>query len=135
MRVLARPYCAGSSGQPYSPPRTTGHAIPSRKWWKPIIVEKHQLAGLDDQERGFSRLVELEQADGRFQASLQYEKTRVVTGRCETAQVALTELIQMLQSQGYTQLRAQVNFRGDSYLGTQEPWADLRHLGSFVRVT
>lgn len=100
MRVLARPYCAGSSGQPYSPPRTTGHAIPSRKWWKPMIVEKHQLAGLDDQERGFSRLVELEQADGRFQASLQYEKTRVVTGRCETAQVALTELIKCYRLRG-----------------------------------
>ena len=43
------------------------------------IQEKHQLAGLDTRERGFSRPVVFEQADGGYQAILRYETTRVVT--------------------------------------------------------
>lgn len=76
------------------------------------IIERHQLAGVDDRERGFSRLVDAEQTDGMFQASLQYEETRVISGRCETTTAAVVELARLLQDRGYSQLRTQLNFRG-----------------------
>jgi hypothetical protein len=89
-----------------------------------MIIERHQLAGVDDRERGFTRLVDVEQTDGMFQASLQYEETRVISGRCETTTAAVLELARLLQDCGYSQLRTQLNFRGDSYLGTQELWVE-----------
>jgi len=86
--------------------------------------EKHQLAGLDARERGFSRPVVFEQADGGYQAILRYETTRVVTTAQDTPAAALEELIHMLQGQGYSQLRSQLSVREGSYLGSQEPWIE-----------
>ena len=73
--------------------------------------EKHQLAGLDTRERGFSRLVVFEQADGGYQAILRYETTRVVTTAYDTPGAALEELVRTLQGQGYSQLRSQLSVR------------------------
>lgn len=89
-----------------------------------MIVEKHQLTGVDERERGFSRLVELEQADGFFLASLRYETTLATSGRCETSTAALQELVQLLQGRGYTHLRTRLDFQGQTYLGSQEPWIE-----------
>ena len=86
--------------------------------------EKHQLAGLDTRERGFSRPVVFEQADGGFQAMLRYETTRVVTTAHDTPGAALEELIRTLQGQGYSQLRSQLSVREGAYLGSQEPWIE-----------
>jgi hypothetical protein len=86
--------------------------------------EKHQLAGLDTRERGFSRPVVFEQADGGYQAMLRYETTRVVTTAHDTPGAALEELIRTLQGQGYSQLRSQLSVREGAYLGSQEPWID-----------
>lgn len=86
--------------------------------------EKHQLAGLDTRERGFSRPVVFEQADGGYQAILRYETTRVVTTAQDTPGAALEELIHTLQEQGYSQLRSQVSVREGSYLGSQGPWIE-----------
>lgn len=86
--------------------------------------EKHQLAGLDTRERGFSRPVVFEHADGGYQAILRYEKTRVVTMAYDTPGAALEELIRMLQRQGYSQLRSQLSVREGAYLGSQEPWIE-----------
>ena len=86
--------------------------------------EKHQLAGLDTRERGFSRLVVFEQAGGGYQAMLRYETTRVVTTAHDTPGAALEELIRTLQGQGYSQLRSQLSAREGTYLGSQEPWID-----------
>ena len=86
--------------------------------------EKHQLAGLDARERGFSRPVVFEQADGGYQAILRYETTRVVTIAQATPVAALEELIRTLQGQGYSQLRSQLSVRGGTYLGSQEPWIE-----------
>ena len=88
------------------------------------IQEKHQLAGLDTRERGFSRPVVFEQADGRYQAMLRYESTRVVTTAHDTPGAALEELICTLQGQGYSQLRSQLSVREGAYLGSQEPWIE-----------
>jgi hypothetical protein len=86
--------------------------------------EKHQLAGLDTLERGFSRPVVFEQADGRYQAILRYETTRVVTTAQDTTGAALEELVRTLQGQGYSQLRSQLSVREGTYLGSQEPWIE-----------
>lgn len=86
--------------------------------------EKHQLAGFDARERGFSRPVVYEQADGGYQAILRYETTRVVTTAQATPGAALEELIRTLQGQGYSQLRSQLSVRQGAYLGSQEPWIE-----------
>jgi hypothetical protein len=88
--------------------------------------EKHQLAGLDTLERGFSRPVVFEQADGRYQAILRYETTRVVTTAQDTTEAALEELVRTLQGQGYSQLRSQLSVWEGTYLGSQEPWIEYR---------
>ncbi len=86
--------------------------------------EKHQLAGFDARERGFSRPIVFEQVDGGYQAILRYETTRVMTTTHVTPGVALEELIRMLQGQGYSQLRSQLSVREGTYLGSQEPWIE-----------
>ena len=86
--------------------------------------EKHQLAGFDARERGFSRPVVFQQTGGGYQAVLRYETTHVVTTIHDTSKAALEELIRMLQRQGYSQLRSQLNFRDGTYLGSQEPWIE-----------
>jgi hypothetical protein len=87
-------------------------------------TEKHQLAGVDARERGFSRPVVFEQVDVGYQAILQYETTRVVTTAHATPGAALEELIRTLQGQGYSQLRSQLSVRQGVYLGSQEPWIE-----------
>ncbi len=87
-------------------------------------TEKHQLAGFDARERGFSRPVVFEQADEKYQAILRYETMHVVTTAQDTPETALEELIRTLQGQGYYQLRSQLNFRNGTYLGSQEPWIE-----------
>jgi hypothetical protein len=86
--------------------------------------EKHQLAGFDARERGFSRPIVFEQVEGGCQAILRYEATRVVTTTQGTPGAALEELIRMLQGQGYSQLRSQLSVRAGTYLGSQEPWIE-----------
>jgi hypothetical protein len=88
------------------------------------IEEKHQLAGFDARERGFSRPVVYEQTDGGYQAILRYETMRVVTTAQATPGAALEELIRTLQEQGYSQLRSQLSVRQGAYLGSQEPWIE-----------
>lgn len=88
------------------------------------VQEKHQLAGFDARERGFSRPVVYEPVDGGYQAILRYETTRVVTAAQATPGAALEELIRTLQGQGYSQLRSQLSVRQGAYLGSQEPWIE-----------
>ncbi|CUS38994.1 conserved hypothetical protein [Candidatus Nitrospira nitrosa] len=86
--------------------------------------DKHQLAGLDHRERGFSRPVEFERAGEGYQAILRYESVRVTTEIHPTQDDALTILIQTLQAQGYRQLKTQRSFRDGVYLGSQELWVE-----------
>ena len=88
------------------------------------LQEKHQLAGIDARERGFSRPVVFERADGGYQAILRYETTRVVTIARDTPMAALAELIRTLHGQGYSQLRSQLSIKEGTYLGSQEPWIE-----------
>jgi hypothetical protein len=88
------------------------------------IAEKHQVAGLDERERGFNRLVEISLAEGNYQADLRYETILVTTDQCETQAAALGELIRLLHERGYRQLRSQRSFLDDRYLGSQEQWIE-----------
>ncbi|NOS78841.1 MAG: hypothetical protein HOP35_12935 [Nitrospira sp.] len=87
-------------------------------------LDKHQLAGLDHRERGFSRPVEFEQAGENFFAILRYETIRISTEPHPGQDAALVALIQILHQQGYRQLRTQVSFRNGIYLGSQELWVE-----------
>jgi hypothetical protein len=88
------------------------------------IVEKHQVAGLDEKERGFNRQIDVERVDDGYRAILRYEQTLVETTACETSVQTVDELVRMLHDRGYTQLRSRLNFKGVAYLGTQEPWIE-----------
>lgn len=87
-------------------------------------MDRHQLAGFDERERGFSRPVEFEQVEEGIRAILKYETLRVVTEARDTQATALVELIGALQQRGYSQLRSQLNVRNGAYLGSQEPWIE-----------
>ena len=87
-------------------------------------LDKHQLAGLDNRERGFSRPVEFERAGEGYRAILRYETVRVTTEIHPTQDEALTVLIQSLHAQGYRQLKTQRSFRNGVYLGSQELWVE-----------
>ncbi len=87
-------------------------------------LDKHQLAGVDSRERGFSRPVEFERAGDQYRAILRYESVRITTDPHPTADHALVTLIQVLHSQGYRQLRTQKSFQNGVYLGSQELWIE-----------
>ena len=87
-------------------------------------LDKYQLAGLDDRERGFSRPVEFEPAGDGHRAVLRYETARIATGQHATREIALLSLIQTLQTHGYRQLKTQLCFRNGVYLGSQELWVE-----------
>ncbi len=87
-------------------------------------LDKHQLAGLDARERGFSRPVVFERVAEGFRAILRYETVLRETELHSTQDDALRILIQTLQSDGYRQLRTQMSFRSGLYLGSQELWVE-----------
>jgi hypothetical protein len=87
-------------------------------------LDKHQLAGLDARERGFSRPVSFVQAGEGYRAILRYETILIETEPHATQDEALRRLIHTLQTDGYRQLRTQVSFRSGIYLGSQELWIE-----------
>ena len=86
--------------------------------------DKHQLAGLDDRVRGFSRPVEFERVGESYRGLLRYEAVRVATELFPTQDAALLAMIQVLQSRGYRQLKTQKSFSNGLYLGSQELWIE-----------
>lgn len=88
------------------------------------VIEKHQMAGVDDRERGFNRPVGVQFGDNAYRATLHYERTFVAGESSETKEAALRELIRALHERGYRQLRSQLSFRGTQYLGNQETWVE-----------
>ena len=87
-------------------------------------LDKHQLAGFDARDRGFSRPVEFKREGDQYRAILRYETVRVTTDPHPTQDRALSILIQTLQGQGYRQLRTQKSFHNGVYLGSQELWME-----------
>jgi hypothetical protein len=87
-------------------------------------IEKYQLAGLDERQRGFSRPVDLHGDGASYRATFRYETVVLHGERCQATESALREMIRLLQRRGYTQLKSQLSFRGGQYLGNQEPWIE-----------
>ena len=46
--------------------------------------ERHLLSGVDDRHRGFSRQLEINGVEGRYHATLQYEKLCLTSEGCAT---------------------------------------------------
>jgi len=88
------------------------------------IVEKHQLAGFDERARGFNRVVEVHRIERMYRAVLKYEVAQIAAEGDASGQAALEALIRQLHAGGFTQLRSQMSFRGDDYLGSREPWIE-----------
>lgn len=84
----------------------------------------HQLSGLDEQERGFSRQIDVRSENGKYRAVLRYERTKIQVAHHATESEALDHLIRQLQTLGYSQLRTRLLFQGETYLGTQESWIE-----------
>ena len=103
----------------------------------------YQLSGLDDRERGFTRQVECRHQDRAYRVVLRYERVRVDQESPIDEHSALQNLIKDLQNQGYSQLRSQLIFRGETYLGSQELWIEYpdeeregeRKLSVFQRIS
>ena len=91
-------------------------------------IDKYQMAGTDERERGFNRPVGV-QFDGRaYRATLQYERTSLTGESLESQDAALQQLVRLLQERGYRQLRSQLSFRSGEYRGNQEPWIEYADL-------
>lgn len=90
----------------------------------------YQLSGIDNKDRGFTRQVQVFSNQGFFHAVLRYEETKLAEKSCVDEDGALREIIQRLQSHGYTQLRSRLIFRGTHYLGSQEIWVDYPDMES-----
>lgn len=88
------------------------------------LLDKHQLAGFDPRERGFTRSVEFEAVASGYRAVLRYETVRITTEPCETQDAALLALVALLHQQGYRQLRSQKSFHQGTYLGSRELWIE-----------
>ena len=86
--------------------------------------ETHQLAGMDDRQRGFNRVVQLDCQNNSYRAAFYYEKTWVRSEPADTTTAALAVLVHALRSKGYRQLRSRLSFRGETYLPNQEPWIE-----------
>ncbi|MBM4123654.1 MAG: hypothetical protein FJ246_01650 [Nitrospira sp.] len=99
---------------------------------KTDVIAQYRLAGLDERERGFNRLVDIGKLENGYRASLRYETTTVVTEASPTQAAALSRLVRTLQDKGYRQLRSQLCFNGGTYLGSQEPWADHQDPNQFL---
>lgn len=86
--------------------------------------EKYQLAGVDNRERGFNRTVELRRDSNAYRATLYYEKIQVRGEAADNSVAALHSLVHRLHASGYSQLRTRLSFRGEDYLGSEEPWIE-----------
>ena len=86
--------------------------------------EKYQLAGVDDRERGFNRTVELDWNDNTCLVTFRYEKVHLRGEAADTTAAALANLVHSLHAKGYSQMRSRLSFRGEEYLGSQEPWIE-----------
>ena len=88
------------------------------------VFSVHQIAGLDERERGFNRQVQILSDHGKFQARLRYERLHIDVEPMSSEKESLEHLVRILHERGYRQLRTQQIFLGDQYLGSQELWVD-----------
>lgn len=88
------------------------------------VVDRHQLAGLDERERGFNRPVDIERGPDGWRASLRYETALISSDPVAAQTEALPALVALLQRRGYRQLKSQLSFQGGSYQGSRHEWIE-----------
>lgn len=84
----------------------------------------YQVAGLDHCERGFTRQIEVRETVGAYEAVLRYETLRIAVKDQPTESMAVAQVIDQLHRRGFSQLRTRLQFKGETYLGSQEMWMD-----------
>lgn len=84
----------------------------------------YQLSGLDERERGFTRQVECTKEQEKYRVLLRYERLIIKEHSATDEASAIRNLITTLQEKGYTQLRSQLIFHEEVYLGSQELWVE-----------
>ena len=87
-------------------------------------INKYQIAGLDQRGRGFNRLAEVLGSKDNYDASLLYETARFRTEKHPSEGDALNSLIGILHENGFRELRCQLTFKDEVYLGSQFEWTE-----------
>jgi hypothetical protein len=88
------------------------------------LVEKHQLEGVDPSDRYFNRAVLVNRTSSGYAAKVMYEALTVEGHSHPTIAAAVEELVEKLQSLGFSRLRSRANFKGSKYLAEKETWVD-----------
>lgn len=92
------------------------------------LVEKHQLEGVDPSDRYFNRAVLVNRTASGYSAKIMYEALTVEGQSHPTIAAAITELVEKLQSFGFSRLRTRANFKGTKYLAEKETWIEYQDL-------
>ena len=90
------------------------------------LVEKHQLEGVDPSDRYFNRAGLVNRTASGYSAKIMYEALTVEGQSHPTIAAAITELVERLQSLGFSRLRTRANFRGSKYLAEKETWIEYQ---------
>jgi hypothetical protein len=88
------------------------------------LIEKHQLEGVDPSDRYFNRAVLVNRTSSGYAAKVMYEALTVEGQSHPTIPAAVTELVQKLQTLGFSRLRSRANFKGGKYLAEKETWVE-----------
>ena len=91
---------------------------------KNVVVEKHQLEGMDPSERYFNRTIDVKRVDKGYTASTMYESLETASHTHPTVALAIREVVDKLQTMGFENLRTRINFKGQRYLAEKETWID-----------
>jgi hypothetical protein len=90
------------------------------------LVEKHQLEGVDPSDRYFNRAVLVNRTSSGYSARMMYEALTVEGQSHPTVAAAIVELVEKLQSLGFSRLRTRANFKGTKYLAEKETWIEYQ---------
>ncbi|MDF2459331.1 MAG: uncharacterized protein K0S79_1747 [Nitrospira sp.] len=90
------------------------------------LVEKHQLEGVDPSDRYFNRAALVNRTASGYSAKIMYEALTVEGQSHPTIAAAITELVERLQSLGFSRLRTRANFKGSKYLAEKETWIEYQ---------
>ena len=85
-------------------------------------AEIHQIEGFDARNRMFNRNIFIYKKERNYSARLTYEDLFFETPQVPTSAEAISDLIQSIKQQSFSQLRTRLNFKGQRYLTEQEPW-------------
>jgi hypothetical protein len=88
------------------------------------LVEKHQLEGVDPSDRYFNRAILVSRTASGYAGKIMYEALTVEGQSHPTVAAAVTELVQKLQTLGFSRLRSRANFKGTKYLAEKETWIE-----------